>query len=61
MIHNTIFELKNMFKKIVYDKQSRLKLNGVTMAALGKKIFLSKRLQYPLLSLMPLFLLCVLI
>lgn len=58
MIHNTIFELKNKFKKVVYNKQSRLKLNRVTMAALGNKIFLSKRLQNPLLSLMPLFLSC---
>lgn len=56
MIHNRIFELKNMFKNVAGDKQSTLKPNRVTTASLGNTIFLSTRLQYPLLSLMLLFL-----
>lgn len=39
MIHNRIFELKNTFKNVAGDKQSRLKLNRVTTASLGNTQF----------------------
>lgn len=52
ILYNTVFEFKNVFKKVSYDKQSGLKLNGITITGLCNTIFL--RLQYPRPSFLPL-------
>lgn len=57
MLYNTVFEFKNVFKKVSYDKQPGLKLNRKTITDLCNMIFL--RLQYPWPSLLTItFLIC---